>query len=176
MKFPRGQEVALPGIGRPWPLLVVLCVSAIIGCAMHLPASAPAEPAFSGGLAADGPIARFVDLLADERARRGCPPLAWDARVAGVAGAHSRDMVERGYFSHVSPEGHDPFDRLAAAGIGYSAAAENIAFGRRTGDGVYAQWLGSPGHRDNMLECSYTHHGVGLHASYWTHILIRPRS
>jgi uncharacterized protein YkwD len=95
--------------------------------------------------------------------------------VAAVAASHSHDMVHRGYFSHVSPDGRDPFDRLTAAGIGYTAAAENIAYGRSTGDEVFAQWMTSPGHRTNMLNCRYTHQGVGRHDTHWTQVLIRPR-
>jgi uncharacterized protein YkwD len=83
-------------------------------------------------------------------------------------------MQRRGYFSHTTPEGRDPFDRLRAAGIGFVAAAENIAQGPTTGDDVFAGWLASPGHRQNMLDCRFTRHGVGLHGGFWTHVLIRP--
>jgi len=119
-------------------------------------------------------VARFAALVNARRDREGCGPLEWDPAVAAVAAAHSRDMVERGYFRHVSPEGADPFDRLRAAEIGYSAAAENVAYGQPTGDGVFAQWMDSPGHRENMLSCTYTHQGVGRHGSHWTQVLLRP--
>ncbi|HEY7728030.1 MAG TPA: CAP domain-containing protein, partial [Candidatus Eisenbacteria bacterium] len=103
-------------------------------------------------------------------------PLTWDPRVAAVAEGHSRDMVDRSYFSHVSPDGETPWDRLAAAGISYSAAGENIAYGYPTGSAVLAAWLGSPGHRANIENPSFTRHGVGLVGTYWTHVFIRPVS
>lgn len=84
-------------------------------------------------------------------------------------------MADRGYFSHVSPDGTDPFDRLRAAGIGFVAGAENIAYGQSTGDDVFAQWMASRGHRGNMLSCQYTRQGVGRHGTHWTQVLIRPR-
>jgi uncharacterized protein YkwD len=142
------------------------------------PAPPPASPPGSdpGARPADPDIARFADLLDARRARDGCPALAWDHAVADVAAAHSRDMAERGYFSHVSPEGRDPFHRLQAAGIAFVAAAENIAYGRDTGDGLFEQWLASPGHRGNMLDCRFTRHGVGRHGVHWTQLLIRPPS
>jgi uncharacterized protein YkwD len=159
----------------PHPLLTVLtCLVLLAGC-VYVPAGPPpgsdpeAQPA-------DPAIARFADLLNARRARDGCPALAWDDAVAAVAAAHSRDMAERDYFSHVSPQGRDPFHRLQAAGVAFVAAAENIAYGRDTGDGLFEQWLASPGHRGNMLDCRFTRHGVGRHGVHWTQVLIRPPS
>lgn len=122
----------------------------------------------------DPAVARFTELLNTRRIAAGCPPLAWDARVAAVAAAHSRDMVERGYFSHTSPTGDDPFRRLEAAGIAFVAAAENIAHGSETGEGVFRQWEESPGHRANMMSCRYTLQGVGRFGTYWTQLLMTP--
>lgn len=104
----------------------------------------------------------------------GCPALLWNTAVAAVAQAHSEDMVAREFFSHTNPDGQSPFDRLAEAGIAYSAAAENIAYGYPTAESVLAAWLGSPGHRANIENCALTEHGVGLDGTYWTHVFIRP--
>ncbi|HEX7118185.1 MAG TPA: CAP domain-containing protein [Longimicrobiales bacterium] len=127
----------------------------------------PAEPP-------DVAIEHFVALAQDARRQAGCPPLVWDTRAAAVARAHSRDMLRRGYFSHETPEGRSAFDRMRAAGIRYSAAAENIAYGARTGAQVYNQWIGSRGHRRNLLNCRYTRHGIGLAGDLWTHVLYAP--
>jgi hypothetical protein len=157
---------------RPLWLLLALVAGA---CAQVTPAIGPwPAPGGAGDPGGDETVARFVSLLEDRRAREGCPRLVWDGRVAAVAVAHSRDMARRGYFSHVSPEGRDPFDRLDTAGIRYTRAAENIAHGQRTGDAVFAEWVASPGHRANMLDCRFTHHGVGREGVVWTHVLIRP--
>jgi len=91
-----------------------------------------------------------------------------------VAQAHSQDMVDRGFFSHTNPDGESPFDRLAEAGIAYAAAGENIAYGYSTASSVLAAWLGSSGHRANIEYAGYTHHGVGLVGTYWTHVFLRP--
>ena len=89
--------------------------------------------------------------------------------------AHSADMVRRGYFSHTSPDGKTPFDRRRGVGIQYHAAAENIAEGQETAEEVFRSWVNSPGHRKNIENPNYTHHGIGLRQNHWTHILIRPR-
>jgi uncharacterized protein YkwD len=106
----------------------------------------------------------------------GLRPLIWDNRVASVARAHSRDMVTRHFFSHANPDGLRSKDRLVAAGIRYAAMGENIAYGHTTGTSVLDAWLKSPGHRTNIEDPTYTHHGVGKVGTYWTHVFLRPRT
>lgn len=117
-------------------------------------------------------VQAFVAEMNDHRASVGCPELAWNGAVAEVALDHSRDMVRRDYFSHYSPEGTSPFERLQSAGIGYSRAAENIAYGYPTGEAVLQAWLNSAGHRANIENCSLLEHGVGLEGTHWTHLFI----
>ncbi len=122
----------------------------------------------------DPEIREFIRLLNARRQASGCPGLKWDDRLAAVAQAHSRDMIQRNFFSHDNPDGQDPFDRLDKAGIYYSEAAENIVSGCRTGKEAYQSWLNSPHHRINMLNCQYTRLGVGRARGRWTLVLIRP--
>jgi uncharacterized protein YkwD len=122
----------------------------------------------------DPQVEQFVSLLNAHRADIGCPALEWSGGVATVAQAHSEDMVARNFFSHTNPDGKSPFNRLADAGVGYSSAAENIAYGYPTAAAVMSGWLGSPGHRANIENCGLTQHGVGLYESRWTHVFIRP--
>jgi uncharacterized protein YkwD len=119
-------------------------------------------------------IEEFVTLANGARREAGCPELAWDERAAAVARAHSEDMLRRGYFSHTSPEGVTPFERLRRAGIAFSAAAENIASGIRSGVEVFRRWMGSAGHRRNLLNCQYTRQGVGVAGGVWTQVLFAP--
>ena len=111
----------------------------------------------------------FVRLLNEYREQHGCAPLRWDERIAEVAQSHSEDMARRHYFHHNSPEGRSPFDRLRSADVSFRGAAENIATGQLTGSQVLDSWLESPDHRRTIEECQYTHHGLGLSQTYWTH-------
>ena len=122
---------------------------------------------------ADPMIREFVRLVNAKRLGAGCPELKWDDRVAAIAQAHSRDMVSRHFFSHTNPDGKDPFERLKESNLTFSAAAENIALGQRTGKEVYDTWLRSPAHRKNMLDCRFTRHGVGRTGDRWTHVLFK---
>lgn len=124
----------------------------------------------------DDAIDEFVALANRARADAGCPaPLIWEGDLAAIAQMHSEDMRRRGYFDHVTPEGRTPANRVQAAGIPITAVAENIALGQPTGRAVFESWRDSPGHRRNLLNCEYTHHGVGLAGAHWTHVLVRLR-
>ena len=143
-------------------------------CVPVAPAPATGDRSASEQTPAEA-IAVFERLLNAARDDAGCPAdLIRDERLAAIAHAHSADMDRRGYFSHDDPEGRGMADRLRAAGIQLRAAAENIAFGPATGEQVFTGWRNSPGHNRNMMNCEYTHHGVGMVDGYWTHVFLRP--
>jgi uncharacterized protein YkwD len=82
-------------------------------------------------------------------------------------------MQERGFFSHTNPDGESPWDRLAEGGVTWNGpAGENIAMTGGGAESALSLWLNSPGHRANIENCAFSHHGVGLHGSYWTHVFI----
>lgn len=103
-------------------------------------------------------------LLNDERAAEGVDALIMDGDLRAVARAHSEDMVARDFFAHENPDGESPFDRIQAAGLEYSAAAENIAWNSFPDPVATAVdgWMNSPGHRTNILNPVYTHTGMGV--------------
>ena len=115
----------------------------------------------------------MLALVNAERAAAGCGPLKADAALAAVARAHSADMRDRGYFAHTNPDGVDPFARARAAGVTY-ARAENIAQGQPDAAAVMAAWMGSDGHRKNILNCSLGSLGVGVATGsggpWWTQL------
>jgi uncharacterized protein YkwD len=89
-------------------------------------------------------------------------PLKWDEKLAEVARAHSRDMVERGYVSHFSPDGSFPALRVSPAGIAYLCAGENIAKFRDVFR-AQAAFMNEPplghNHRANILDPDFTTSG-----------------
>lgn len=116
----------------------------------------------------------LVDLVNAHRAMQGCEPLTWHGPTAQVAHAHSEDMRDRDFFSHTNPDGESPFDRLRNAGVSWSGAAgENIAWGTSSGEMAFDMWINSAGHRANIENCAFTHHGVGLADSRWTHLFLQ---
>jgi uncharacterized protein YkwD/uncharacterized membrane protein required for colicin V production len=104
--------------------------------------------------------AAMLRRLNAERQRRGLPALKTDERLRDVARRHSRDMLARGYFAHNDPEGRDPFDRMQAAKIRYTAAGENLAFAPDV-ETAHTGLMNSPGHRANILRPAFGRVGIG---------------
>ena len=104
---------------------------------------------------------KMLELVNSERAQRGLRALVPDSAIREVARAHSKDMFERGYFSHYSPEGEDAADRMEKAGVSVVIAGENLAFAPdvvRAHQGL----MESPGHRANILRPGFGKVGIGV--------------
>lgn len=104
---------------------------------------------------------KMLELVNEERAKAGLKALKWDPELLPVARSHSQDMFARGYFSHYTLEGKDPFDRMKAAGIKYYTAGENLALGP-TLKICHEGLMNSPGHRANILNPSYGRLAIGI--------------
>ncbi|WP_308434409.1 sigma-70 family RNA polymerase sigma factor, partial [Streptomyces anandii] len=126
----------------------------------------PAQPAPAGT------VAQVVALVNKERAKAGCGALTEDSQLDAAAQGHSDDMAARGFFDHTNPDGKDPGQRITAAGYRWSTYGENIAMGQQTPESVMNSWMNSPGHRANILNCSFKNIGVGVHKGsggpWWT--------
>ena len=105
--------------------------------------------------------ARMLDLLNQERAAQGLNLLRPDPELTEVARAHARDMFARGYFSHVTPDGKDPFDRIRQAQVRYFIAGENLALAP-TLQLAHQGLMDSPGHRANILRPAFGRVGIGI--------------
>ncbi len=143
------------------------------------PTSAPPPPP-PAGTGVEAYEAEVVAIVNAERAAGGCSVLTVDSRLAAAARAHSTDMATRDYFSHTTPEGITFDQRITNAGYLWSNAAENIAYGQRGPAAVMAAWMGSDGHRANILNCRLQQIGVGLAYDargrpYWTQDFGTPR-
>lgn len=106
--------------------------------------------------------AEVLTLVNQERANAGLAPLAADSQAERAAKVHCEDMEGRGFFSHTTPEGWSPSDRLTMTGAsGFNGWGENIALGQTTAQSVMNSWMNSAGHRANILG-NFTHIGVGV--------------
>lgn len=104
---------------------------------------------------------RLLEMVNAERMQRGLKPLQPDPELTRVARAHSRDMFARSYFSHVSPDRDDPFDRMREAKVRYLVAGENLALAR-TLPAAHRGLMESPGHRANILRPQFGRVGIGV--------------
>ncbi|WP_230686839.1 CAP domain-containing protein [Catellatospora vulcania] len=116
---------------------------------------------------------QVATLINRERERAGCRRLRSDPRMGAAARRHSADMARNDYFSHTGRNGSSFVDRLEDAGYPRRhAAGENIAYGYSTANAVVDAWMGSTGHRSNIMNCAARASGVGLayqgRTAYWT--------
>ncbi len=163
---PRGPTVAA--------LLEVACGDVVPGAVPPGDVD-PAEPAD-----ATATILGAVNAL---RARQGLAPLIGSAPLDAQARRHSEAMLAAGTLAHRLPGGEDLLARLAAAGIRYRSARENVA----RGDGVidaHRAMVESPAHLANLLAVDVRLVGLGIARGarpggqpvvYLTEILVEPR-
>jgi uncharacterized YkwD family protein len=104
---------------------------------------------------------RIIELTNAERQRNGLAPLKVNSDLMKQAKIKAQDMVTKNYFSHTSPTLGSPFDQIRNAEIPYTHAGENIA-GNRSVYGAFQSWMGSSGHRANILNANFNQIGVGV--------------
>jgi uncharacterized protein YkwD/uncharacterized membrane protein required for colicin V production len=121
---------------------------------LRIPPGVPVQP----DLGAEQAMFTYVNR---ERQIVGAPALQLDAELSAVARMHSLDMFNHGYFSHNTPDGRTPFNRMHDAGIQYSAAGENIAYAPDVAL-ADAGLMNSPEHKANILDPRFTRIGIGV--------------
>lgn len=107
---------------------------------------------------------RMLDLHNKARADRGIARLCVHPALQKAARAHSTDMINRDFFSHTNPSGKTSGARIKAAGYNYRTAGENIAWGTGVAgspDSIHKSWMGSSGHRTNILNKGFRKVGIG---------------
>jgi uncharacterized protein YkwD len=103
----------------------------------------------------------IVALVNRDRARAGLPPVTADARLAAIARAHCHDMIDHDFVGHLSPRTGTAMDRVRRAGLTPDIVFENV--GRAySPEQAESGFVGSPGHRGNLLDPRARRLGVGV--------------
>jgi uncharacterized protein YkwD len=95
-----------------------------------------------------------AQLLAEHNARRseaGLPPFVPSVKLQAAAQGHATVMAQLGRMAHSGIGDGDPGSRLRGVGYAFRAAGENVAMGQRDVAAVMSSWMGSSGHRENIL-------------------------
>ncbi|MFM7252529.1 MAG: CAP domain-containing protein [Ilumatobacteraceae bacterium] len=93
-----------------------------------------------------------MSLINAARADAGLGPLESCSSLYRAAQDYSGVLAGWGRLAHVGPDGSTPATRVAAAGYsGYVTIGENLAAGQLDPATVVAAWMGSAGHRANLL-------------------------
>ena len=120
----------------------------------------------------------LLDLMNGARLEGGLAPLEVDSALADVALTRARNLVTNGYFDHYAPDGESAFTELAARGIGYRLAGENLArnnyIDAQTVQAAFDALMASPGHRANILEERFASIGVAAVKSdnMWIYVTV----
>jgi uncharacterized protein YkwD len=98
------------------------------------------------------------------RLAEGLTALEWDTSLEEVSYARAANLVQNGYFDHYAPDGESAFSELAARGIRYRLAGENLARNNyveaKTVAAAFDGLMNSTGHRANILEERFSSVGV----------------
>jgi len=130
--------------------------------------SGETRPVTETGVAAFATTLRCV--VERERGARGLPVPEDAAQLDAAALGHTTDMLVRGYFGHVSPDGGDMTARIVASGYGTESGTEwsagedvGVAGGTLATPAAMLQtWLDSPAHREVLLHPAYDDLGLGV--------------
>ena len=160
----------MPAVATPEPL------AAPIDRVASLPAAM--APALTGVAQDPAKASALLDLVNGARAKDGVALLERDAALDAVALARARNLLTNGYFDHYAPDGESAFSELAARGIHYRLAGENLARNNyiesRTVHAAFEGLMGSPGHRANILEERFAHAGIAAVQSshMWVYVTV----
>jgi hypothetical protein len=105
---------------------------------------------------------RMLSQINAARAQNGLSALRTDPLLQQAARAHSADMYQRHYFSHQTPDGKTPYDRLHDLRFHYVTAGENLAFAPDV-DQAWTSLMQSPDHRANILNPDFRCVGIGAY-------------
>lgn len=146
-------------------LLLIVCVVILPGLPVFA-APVPGKTAVSTTPAAKtytlSPQEQLaVNLLNQARQNEGLEPLKVNLQLSKLAADFAQDMRNRKFFAHVDPDGKDPFDRMAAVGIDFPNAGENIALSPDV-ETAHRMLLESPLHRENIMNPKFTEIGIGV--------------
>ena len=122
-----------------------------------------------------------LEQVNKQRIARGITSLKLSPDLRMLARYYSWWMAEESFFSHTDPDGKSIKERVSESGIAWRVLGENIAYSRGYINPVAASmsgWMGSEGHRRNILDSTFTQTAVGAWIAkdgtvYFTEIFMR---
>ncbi|MDB5225502.1 MAG: hypothetical protein JWL87_454 [Candidatus Adlerbacteria bacterium] len=106
--------------------------------------------------------ADVIGITQEARTDLGRGELRENETLNAAAQAKAQDMASKGYFSHVTPSGEQPWVWFERQGYNYVYAGENLAVRFNDSKDVVDAWMASPTHRANIAKAQYQEIGVGI--------------
>ena len=89
-------------------------------------------------------------------------PLTESTVLDQAAQAKGADMLNKGYWAHVAPDGTQPWKFFSDFGYNYRYAGENLARDFSNAASAVDAWMNSPSHRENLLSPKYQDIGIAV--------------
>gem|GEM_PF-1219727 len=130
---------------------------------------------------ADAWRAEILRLVNVERARVGLAAVTQNQTLENQATQYACEMIHYNFFAHVNPATNSRLeDRVQDFGYDYYMIGENLAAGQPSPQQAMSDWMASDGHRENILNATFTELGVGVRTggtyhTYWVQEFGRPR-
>lgn len=149
-----------------WPYIPVLLVIGVLSSlaigqsAFHAALKNP-----TGQVLAYANSMTEAKLLADTNQQRNLAkvqPLRQNPQLDNAAIAKANDMASRNYWSHNTPDGQEPWMFVTAQNYDYQKLGENLAAGFDSEQSTVNGWMGSPKHRENLLDPLFSDVGFGV--------------
>jgi uncharacterized protein YkwD len=161
-----GLRCAIAVVGAMILASATAFLSAAVKTEMAEAATTSVKTCSGGSIILGAKEERILVLHNETRAEHGLEPLCIDPVLTRAARSHSREMVEKEYFSHHSYDGEDVGARLRRFGYDWSVCGENIAGGNGNlgePDPIFELWINSTHHRANILDEGFRQVGVGTY-------------
>lgn len=151
-----------PSWVRMLAVLLMLGLAVGLGNTAMAEASEGDEDASAASSSSTSTAKEVLAILNAARAKAGCGPLKLNSKLMAAAKVHARAMAEKNFFGHKGKDGSKFSSRFKRQGYSYRMAAENIAAGQSSATQVAHDWLGSPGHRKNIMNCKLKDTGIAV--------------
>lgn len=104
----------------------------------------------------------LIDLTNIERSFSNANQLTVNPLLEQAAYLKAKDMAQKNYFAHISPEGITPWHWFKEVGYDFIYAGENLAVNFTNSNALHQAWLNSYTHRRNILNKNFKEIGIGI--------------
>lgn len=105
---------------------------------------------------------KLLDDTNTERLASNAQSLTINPGLDAAAQAKAKDMATRNYWSHNTPDGQEPWIFVTSQHYDYQKLGENLAAGFSDEQAAINGWMGSPSHKENLLDPVFSEVGFGV--------------
>lgn len=159
---PRRSNNQRPKILHPDSLFVISLIAIGIYALVQTMRFFPSLQYSILGFSSDITVEKVIAETNQEREKAGLNSLHLNQQLSAAALAKAQDMLNDQYWSHVSPDGDEPWDFIKQSGYTYRVAGENLARDFHHASDMIDAWMNSPSHRANILNGNYDEIGIAV--------------